>query len=552
MMTAVANTTVSEDIIMFNVKKFFNDDLGVAAIIFAFSIPMIIGSAGVGVDMVKAYQTKKNLSKTLDAAALAAVSTRYTGADLENFVENYVKSNFKDNSHSKIDLSSITIDEAPPGVDVTSGVRAVRIDGNATSINTFMPFFGVDNTVVASYSQAVKRLAGVEVVMVLDNSFSMSQGNRIKDLEKAAKDFVDTLDTSATKSGGEFKIGIVPYGLHVNVGPYGIGKTYNRSTKGSDKTYGDGTGFVNNPNGWDYTNSRNQKEDDPNLAWSGCVHEQDFYKTGDHKPMWDMFMYCHDPDGTRSEDGSWQCRMNWTQTKKNEEWVDKTTGGTCARTPKYDCEKTGKDGTKYIQKNGCGGKRINCEKKVLGPPKKAPRYNKVNVHEGCPSTVIQPMLSSKESSTKGHLISTIEQLKADGDATQSGNAMAWAYQMISPESPFEEGAAWNDNKWVKAILFMTDGKIETHPRGPYYKAENNNNKRDKREEERFEEMCDKAKDQGVLIYTVQFGKDGDEDLLKACATSPNAPHALKAENGAELSKSFTSIAEDLGNIFLSE
>ena len=522
-----------------NLRKFAADDYGVAAIIFAFSIPMIFGSAGVGVDLAKAYHTKNKLSKTLDSASLAAASTNLTGSELKAFVKNYVKNNFNESDHSTIDLDNIDVRH-------NEETKTITIYAEAISKNTFMQMLPFDNPSVKvdAISVSKKKLTGVEVALVLDNSKSMTKDNRINSLRDASRDFVDTLYTSAADSGGEFKIGIVPYGLHVNVGPYGLGKASNNSS-----TYADGRAFVNNPENLKYTNSRNEKEDKKNYGWSGCVFEHDLYNSFDHKANWDMFKYCHKPDGTRSTEGGGNCKTDYT---KQVEW--KQTGYWEERPTytKYDCYKK-IDGVEIFKEDGCTKKEGGKWKKYSEPKgenKYETRYNNVNIHAGCPKSIIQPLVHMDESGGKGTLKSSIASLNADGESTQSDIGMAWGYELLSPGFPFEEGADWDSQKWQKAIVFMTDGEIRSHARGPYYGLENNDKNRTNRSEEIFEAMCNRAKSKGILIYTVQFGDDGNEALLNACAT--DSGKALKASNGSALRDTFKTIAEDLGNIFLAE
>ena len=507
-------------------NKFLKNDLGVAAIIFAFSIPMIIGSAGVGVDIAKAYYTKNKLEKTLDSAALAAASTTKTGSDLETFVTNYVKNNFAENDYSKIDLSKLTVKHDPD-------TKTITIDGEAESINTFMGYFSNPSVTVAAQSVSRKKLTGVEVALVLDNSESMKFDNKITDLKSAANDFVDTLYTSAKTTGGQFKIGIVPYGSFVNVGPYGLGKDE------TGKSY-DVDGFVKNPDGLTYTKSR--ASGNPN--WSGCVLEENLYNGSSHIPDWTMYKNCHDKNGNRINTGSGS-RCNLTENKL------KTAGY------KNNCKVTG---TKPCTSNVDGviiHKTCNvysCTKTCLTASCKH-EYTSVpkniNIHDYCTNAIIQPLLLNSEPSSKGKLTSSIATLNAEKNAkTQSDIGMAWAYHLLSPEFPFSEGEKWDSPIWKKVIVFMTDGKIESDEFGPYYTLESNGSKRTTRAQEIFTQMCDKSKAKGTLIYTVQFGSIGDEALLTDCASDKTK--ALKASNGTELRKTFTDIAEDLGNIYLAK
>ena len=503
-------------------RKYLNEDLGVAAIVFAFSIPMIIGSAGVGVDVAKGYHTKNKLEKTLDAAALAAASSGKKGEDLEDFIADYVKNNFRENDYSKIDLSKIAVDHDPD-------TRRIEIIGEATTNNTFMKMlpFAESTTTVSARSVSQKTLSGVEVALVLDNSESMKFDGRIDDLKDAAEDFVDTLYDSADKTGGQFKIGIVPYGSFVNVGPYGLG-------------YGANAAFVKNPDGVTYTTSRSKS--DPN--WSGCVFEHDLFDDkDDHVPDWSMYKKCYDPDNNKITKGSHCSATKKVVDKKGYET-------TCTKTGTKTCTKT-VDGVEV--EYSCAKK--TCKKTCLTAScKHTYKYvskSAPNIHDYCIKTVVQPLIKNSETDSKSDLKDAISNLNAEThQKTHSDIAMAWAYHLLSPDAPFREGEKYSSSNWQKVIVFMTDGKIEGDFYGPYYGKENNTSKITKKAQERFTDMCDKSKAKGTLIYTVQFGSIGDTALLTDCAT--DTTKALKASSGTDLQKTFVAIAEDLGNIFLAE
>ena len=298
-----------------------------------------------------------------------------------------------------------------------------------------------------------------------------------------------------------------------------------------------------------YTNSRNEKEDAPKLGWSGCVYEHDFYNNGDHDPKWDMYLFCHDKDGNRITDGNSECRTgHMNNTGYWDPWPTYGPWSGCYRTNTVD----GIPNTYWV---------ANCTRTELKPGKwiSTPGTwveDKVNVHKYCPDTIIQPLIESSESGGKGTLTASVAKLSgASGAKTNSDIGMAWAYELLDPDFPFEEGADWGDPKWAKVIVFMTDGNIQADQNyGPYYPIDvNKQSKRTKRATELFEDQCKLIKSQGILIYTVQFEgsaplDSGNQSVLQACAS--DSAKALKASNGAMLIETFKNIAEDLGNIYL--
>ena len=69
----------------------------------------------------------------------------------------------------------------------------------------------------------------------------------------------------------------------------------------------------------------------------------------------------------------------------------------------------------------------------------------------CPPAAITPMTS-----TKSTVDTAIDALVAKGN-TVIPAGLLWGWRVLSSTEPFTEGAAYNDEKWVKAIVLLTDG-----------------------------------------------------------------------------------------------
>ena len=59
-------------------------------------------------------------------------------------------------------------------------------------------------------------------------------------------------------------------------------------------------------------------------------------------------------------------------------------------------------------------------------------------------------------STKSTVDTAIDALVAKGN-TVIPAGLLWGWRVLSSTEPFTEGAAYNDEKWVKAIVLLTDG-----------------------------------------------------------------------------------------------
>jgi Flp pilus assembly protein TadG len=226
-------------------KRFWQNELAATAIAFALIIPVVVGSAGVGVDLATAYMVRQRLSHALDAAALAAAATGNTGEELTASVQQFIDINYP-----------------PEKVGATYDLHVVEQSGGRIHVSAqadfdpyFVELFGISVINVYADTTVNREVRGLEVAMVLDVTGSMSTNNNIATLRTAAKNFVNILFDRAVYDDN-IKIGIVPYATAVNVGPYGLGKK-------PDGSFYD-TPFVNNLSNrkWSVTKSTD---------WYGCV-----------------------------------------------------------------------------------------------------------------------------------------------------------------------------------------------------------------------------------------------------------------------------------------
>jgi Flp pilus assembly protein TadG len=273
------------------IKKLFRngcfytrDTAGVAAIVFALCIPMVVASAGLAVDLSRAYNVKNRLSNALDKATLAAASTSGTTQELTDRMQNYFNANFSDDQMSTVLTTSLT---------VTGNTMVASASARVNT--TFMAILGQNYIDVAEETEVVRELSGLEVAMVLDVTGSMA-GSNITALKTAATNFLNIMFTEVSDPL-YLKIGIVPYSDVVNVGSYGLG------LDPSGGSYG--TAFVSRPATDSYvtpTSGINYDLASTN-AWHGCVLEQTAGKDvlDESTPNWEMYRY--PPTCTRTRHG---------------------------------------------------------------------------------------------------------------------------------------------------------------------------------------------------------------------------------------------------------
>ncbi|MCW8915938.1 MAG: VWA domain-containing protein [Magnetovibrio sp.] len=188
--------------------NFKSDDRGIVAVTVALLLVPLVLAVGISLDIGRAYIVKQQLLQTTDAAALAVgagIDSDSTDAELEAILDDFVDANYEDDSYTTI--SSTTFSYVDSDVTVTA---------EATVETTFMKVVGVNSLDVKASSVVTRQEDTLEVVLVLDNSGSMS-GSKLTALKEASESLVDILFGSDTTSS-QVKIGLVPFSNNVNIG----------------------------------------------------------------------------------------------------------------------------------------------------------------------------------------------------------------------------------------------------------------------------------------------------------------------------------------------
>ncbi len=125
--------------------------------------------------------------------------------------------------------------------------------------------------------------------------------------------------------------------------------------------------------------------------------------------------------------------------------------------------------------------------------------------------------------------------------------MEFGWHLLSPNEPFTQGAAYNTEDTLKAIVLLTDGAQTTHSWGPGGTNTVENG------EANLETLCANVKAKGIRILTVSYDLPaGDnETRLRNCASSPE--DFFDADTQAELAEAFGVITNKLArNMYITE
>jgi Flp pilus assembly protein TadG len=191
------------------IRKLVAANNGVVAIIFALSLIPLVLSIGLAVDLGRAYIVKQRLIRTTDAAGLAigaSITTSSTTEELETVLDNYFAANFPDSELGTVTSTSFTFD----GTKIT-------VTAEADVETTFMRIANFNTISVNANSEITRQEESLELVMVLDNTGSMSTNDKIGSLKTASLSLLDILFGDDTEPAN-IKIALVPFAGTVNLG----------------------------------------------------------------------------------------------------------------------------------------------------------------------------------------------------------------------------------------------------------------------------------------------------------------------------------------------
>ena len=180
---------------------------GTILILFALLLIVLLGFGALAIDVGNWYAVQAELSKSVDAAALAGarnISSEDNGkVDLQTLIQDVGRENFPAGL-----LGTPTTGEGIATFTATQNVNRISISGSVKSPTFLARLFGVGNQVLTnSFGEA--RMNKVEIMLVLDRSGSMGfeLPTKMSRLKTAAIKFIGFFkDTQSTD-----KMGLVSY-----------------------------------------------------------------------------------------------------------------------------------------------------------------------------------------------------------------------------------------------------------------------------------------------------------------------------------------------------
>ncbi|WP_164512298.1 TadE/TadG family type IV pilus assembly protein [Oceaniglobus ichthyenteri] len=190
-----------------NIAGFARDEDGSMILFSLYLFMAILLIGGISVDIMRNEFSRLGLQNTVDTAVLAA-------ADLDQRLDpTAVVEDYFDKAGLRDHLNSTTVVE-----NINS--RTVTADSSVDVSTLFMHTLGISSMPARAFGTAHEEISDIEISMVLDISGSMGSDGRLPRMKNAARSFVNTVlsDERTAGAAGEVSLSIVPYSTQVNVG----------------------------------------------------------------------------------------------------------------------------------------------------------------------------------------------------------------------------------------------------------------------------------------------------------------------------------------------
>ncbi len=488
-------------------RAFQRDEDGAIAIIFALVLLPMLALMGAAIDYSRMVIDRSQAQDALDAAVLATVKQipYMRDNELRNMVESFVSANVPSGTDVNIDL-----------VQISRNPNTIKVWASGETEMTFMKLLQIDRKPFKAKSKAESGNQGIEVVMVLDNSGSMRYS--MSSLKSAAKDLIDVLEENKEEFKS-LKVGVVPFNhlIRLDAGRE-TAKWLDQNAKSSVHRYN----LPPKSNRFELFKTLKDPYTKKAEEWEGCMearpHPYDVMDTSPESTKNDSyFIPFFYPDTREAHNHRYNSYNDYLP--KKVKW-NKPNKSTYERYGEY-----------YKQKFSKG---------------RGPNYY-------CYIARLQPLTSNMNS-----VRTKLSSMQANG-YTNIHMGTIWGVRVLSPQTPFSEGASYNDTENRKFLIVMTDG-ANTYS-GHYQAYGWSNDGRisgsssiQREMNNRTEEACQEAKDNKIEVFTIAYNNPGSttKAMMKRCGTNGDDDHYFDASNASKLKKAFEEIAKAITKVRITE
>jgi Flp pilus assembly protein TadG len=511
-------------------KRLFGNRDGSVAPMFALAIIPVIGLVGAAIDYTRTSAARSEMQDALDATALmlSKQAPGLSNGDLNTLAQNYFNALYHNSDSQQVKVAAT--------YSATGGAQ-LTVSGSGTVPTTISNMLGVSTMDFNSSSTVKWGSTKLRVALVLDNTGSMLQSNKLPALKTATHQLLTILQAAATKPG-DVQVSIVPFSRDVKFD----------TSSSFDQSWFDWTA-------WDASSSGGQKYGTCSLSGynsasscqsagtcsissytsksscqsagtcsisgqntqSGCQSAgvcsmsryTTWYDCQYHRGTWTNGQWTSNP-------GTWTA-ATWTpdHTKWNGCVMDRGTNSGPSPS-NYDTLATTPDATNSA---------------TLFPP---------DVQNNCPGSTMLPLGYDWTA-----LSNAVDAMQANGSTNQT-IGLAWGWQTLSEGAPFNVPTLPPDTKPI--IILLSDG-LNTQDR--WY---GNGSDTSTQVDGRMKMVCDnvKADASKITIYTVQVNTGGDptSTVLQNCASDSSMFYAITSSG--ELVATFQTIGTKLAKLRISQ
>lgn len=510
-------------------RSFLRSRSGAIAPMFGLLAVPIVVVVGASVDIGRATASRNNLQDALDATGLAIshLPSSTASATVKTDAQQWLNANLHDSNLGPVTLT------------VNTSTQQVVLAANGTVNTTLGMLAGITSVPISATTTVQWGLSHIELALVLDNTGSMADNNKIQTLISSANSLVNTLSTSASASSdpSALKVSVVPFSDTVNVG-----STY--------QTAGWMTGSMPTAYGTDEFSTAGANRfllfSATHTTWAGCVESRPApYDVQDTAPnastpatMFIPFFAADEPDNNSvpypGYPGYYYSSYN--------NYLNDLTGGTNWQT-----------------------RQANISKYVVSPitgTNSSTGYQ-YGPNAGCSG--LQSLVRLTTDMTAVH--NKINAMNAIGD-TNIPMGLMWGWHTLTPNAPFADGVAYGTPNTTKIVVLLTDGmNTETNsgnPNASFYSGLgyiwqgrmglNVNSTATQVQaamDARQVTLCNNMKAQGIVLYTVQIDTPGAAPAaLSGCATDSSKFYDV--QNVSNLPAAFSAIAGSIGHLRISQ
>ena len=190
--------------------RFWKNAHGGVAPMLALAIIPLLTAVGSAIDYGRASSARTSFQTALDSTALmmSKVAATSTGQQLTADATDTLNALF-----SRPDVSGVTVTASY----VKSGGSKVILTANAAIATEFLTFLGYSTIPISASATASWGNTRLRVSLVLDNTGSMSQDNKMTALQTASHNLLTQLQSAASTSDDVY-VSIIPFNKDVNIG----------------------------------------------------------------------------------------------------------------------------------------------------------------------------------------------------------------------------------------------------------------------------------------------------------------------------------------------